>query len=60
MKLAIRIFALSIVIAGVAAASVTPKNALVTRSFQSATASMPHPGCGPNMGCPDPKLTSSK
>ena len=52
MKLAVRIFALSIVFAGAAAASVssTPK---FVPSHQSATAQMPVPICGPGMpGCP--------
>jgi hypothetical protein len=51
MKLAIRIFALSVVVAGAAAAAVTPKTAPVIASHQSATASMPYPGCGPYI-CP--------
>ena len=52
MKLTIRIFALAIVFVGVAAASVTPSTKHVVASHQSATASMPAPGCGPYMGCP--------
>ncbi len=52
MKLAIRIFALSVVVAGAAAASMsssTPK----AISSQSATAHMPTPGCGPHVPtCP--------
>jgi hypothetical protein len=51
MKTAIRIFALSLVVAGAAAAAVTPKNATPVVSHQSAAASMPVPGCGPHMGC---------
>ena len=51
MKLAIRIFALSVVVAGAAAAAVTPKTAPIIPSHQSATASMPIPGCGPYI-CP--------
>ncbi len=51
MKLALRIFAFSIVLAGVAAAAVTPRTAAVVSSHQSATASMPGPGCGPHI-CP--------
>ncbi len=51
MKLAIRIFALSVVVAGAAAAAVTPKTAPVIASHQSATASFPTPMCGPYI-CP--------
>lgn len=51
MKLAIRIFALSVVIAGVTAAAVTPKNTPVVANHLSATASQPIPLCGPHMGC---------
>jgi hypothetical protein len=51
MKLAIRIFVLSIVVAGGAAASITPKSAPALPSHQSATASMPAPGCSPTMPC---------
>ena len=54
MKLAIRIFALSVVFAGVSAVSMsstTPRN-LVTH--QSATAYFPVPSCAPGLpGCPD-------
>ncbi len=52
MKLAIRVFVLSVVVAGAAAASVssTPKNAF--SSHQSATAGLPTPTCGPGMNCP--------
>jgi len=52
MKLAIRIFALSIVVAGAAAAATTQKSATGIPNHQSATDSMPGPGCGPHMGCP--------
>jgi P pilus assembly chaperone PapD len=51
MKLAIRIFALFVVVAGAAAAAVTPKATPVIRSHQSATASFPIPECGPHI-CP--------
>jgi hypothetical protein len=51
MKLALRIFALSIVVAGVAAAATTSKIASAPPSHQSATASMPAPGCSPSMPC---------
>ncbi|MGA2832539.1 MAG: hypothetical protein ABSE55_05665 [Terracidiphilus sp.] len=49
MKLAIRIFALSLVVVGAAAAAVTPKTTTAFPSHQSATASLPMPGCGPYM-----------
>ncbi len=49
MKLAIRIFALSVVVAGAAAASVTSASTKTLPSHQSATASMPNPYCGPHM-----------
>jgi hypothetical protein len=52
MKLTIRIFALSIVVAGAAAAATTPKTARAIPSHQSATATLPTPGCGPYI-CPD-------
>jgi hypothetical protein len=52
MKLAIRVFALSIVLAGVASAALAPKSAPALSSHQSATASMPIPGCGPHIACP--------
>jgi hypothetical protein len=53
MKLAIRIFVLSIVVAGGAAAAITPKTAPGLPSHQSASASVPAPACGPGMpgGC---------
>jgi hypothetical protein len=54
MKLAIRIFALSVVFVGVAAASVSNSSARVLPGHLSATASEPVPLCAPNvMGCPD-------
>ena len=62
MKLAIRIFALTLIVAGAAAAATTPKTAQPIQSHQSATASMPAPGCGPYM-CPDnpdPEVVSNK
>jgi hypothetical protein len=54
MKLAIRIFALSIVFAGVDAASVSSSSTThVIASHQSATSELPVPGCGPGIpGCP--------
>jgi P pilus assembly chaperone PapD len=54
MKLAFRIFVLSVVVAGAAAAAVTPKTTPVVPSHQSATASMPIPGCGPYICPPNP------
>jgi hypothetical protein len=48
MRLAIRIFVLSVVVAGAAAAATTSKTApVVLLSHQSATASMPGPTCNP-------------
>jgi len=53
MKLVIRIFALSVVVAGAAAAATSPKTAPAIPSHQSATVSMPGPMCGPGQpaGC---------
>jgi hypothetical protein len=51
MKLAIRIFALTIVVAGAAAAATTPKTTPPVASHQSATARFPTPACGPYI-CP--------
>ena len=51
MKLAIRIFVLSIVVAGGAAAAITPKTAPALPSHQSASTSVPAPACGPHMEC---------
>jgi hypothetical protein len=50
MKLAIRIFALFVVVAGAAAATTTSKTTFV--SHQSATASWPGPICGNGIPCP--------
>lgn len=52
MKLAIRIFALTVVVAGAAAAATTPKTAKPIASHQSATASFPNPYCGPYVCSP--------
>jgi hypothetical protein len=53
MKTALRIFALTIILAGVAAASVTHSNAPVIASHQAATASNPIPLCAPGLpNCP--------
>ena len=49
MKLVVRIFALSVVIAGAAAASVSSSPMHVVRSHQSATETLPIPTCGPGM-----------
>jgi len=55
MKLAVRIFALSIVLAGVAAASVSSSSTHAFRSHQSATETLPIPTCGPGIPtCPAP------
>jgi hypothetical protein len=52
MKLAVRIFALSVVIAGAAAASLSSSTTHV-RSHQSATETLPIPACGPHVPtCP--------
>ncbi len=45
MKLAVRIFALSVAVAGITAAATTPRTAPVLPSHQSATASVPYPSC---------------
>ena len=53
MKLAIRIFALSVVFAGAAAASVSSSTTRALPSHQSATASNPIPLCAPGLPtCP--------
>ena len=53
MKLVIRIFALSIVVAGAAAASVSSSAPRTIPSHQSATASNPIPQCVPGLPtCP--------
>ena len=53
MKLAIRIFALSVVVAGAAGASISSHGSNMIASHQSATASLPVPGCGPHVPtCP--------
>jgi hypothetical protein len=54
MKLAIRIFGLSIVLAGLAAAYGSSTTTKVVASQQSATAHDPVPLCAPGLpGCPD-------
>jgi hypothetical protein len=53
MKTAIRIFALFVVLAGAAAASVTPTAARVFASHQAPNAGMPVPLCAPGLPtCP--------
>jgi len=49
MKLAIRIFALSVVFAGAAAATVSSSTTHVIASHQSATSELPVPACGPHV-----------
>jgi hypothetical protein len=59
MKLAIRIFALSVVVAGAAAASMSPATTQPVASHQAATASNPVPICWP--GAPDcPNVAPSR
>lgn len=54
MKLAVRIFAMSIVFAGIAAASLSSSTVKPFASHQSATATEPIPVCAPGWpGCPD-------
>lgn len=55
MKLAFRVLALSVVVAGAAAASVSSSVKNTLPSHQAATAGLPIPVCGPGI-CP----TSSK
>jgi hypothetical protein len=53
MKLAIRIFAFTVVIAGAAAASVSSSTTHAVASHQSATSALPVPQCGPHVPtCP--------
>lgn len=51
MKLAVRIFALSLAVAGITAAASTSKTAPVLPSHVAAAASMPTPFCGGHMAC---------
>ncbi len=51
MKLALRIVAVLLVVAGGATAAVSSKSAPALPSHQSATAAFPIPGCGPGV-CP--------
>lgn len=53
MKLAIRVFAFAVIVAGAAAASVSSSARTPINSHQSATAGLPIPICTPGMpGCP--------
>jgi hypothetical protein len=53
MKLAVRILALSIVVAGGVAAALTPKSTPILPSHQTAAASFPIPECTPGFPtCP--------
>jgi hypothetical protein len=53
MKLAVRIFALSLVAAGAAAASFSPSASRAVVSHQAAAAGLPIPACGPGVPtCP--------
>ena len=53
MKTAIRFFALSVVLAGAAAASVPPSHSSALVSHQSASATNPVPFCAPGLPtCP--------
>lgn len=47
MKNVVRLFALTVVVAGAAAAALSPAHKVVVPSHQSATAAEPIPGCGP-------------
>jgi hypothetical protein len=61
MKIALRIFALSIVFAGVAAASVSSSTPKPFASHQSATATEPIPLCAPGLPtCPPTTTTPPK
>lgn len=56
MKLVVRIFALSVVVAGAAAAATTSKTApVVFPSHQSATASFPMPVCARHLCAVNPE-----
>jgi hypothetical protein len=54
MKLVVRIFALSVVVAGAAAATTSKTTHVMLPSHQSATASVPGPVCGPHTCAIDP------
>jgi len=59
MKLAVRIFALSIVLAGAAAASLSSTSSRALPSHQSATANFPTPGCLPGVPTCPPRVANS-
>ncbi|HEU5351426.1 MAG TPA: hypothetical protein VFU55_07495 [Terracidiphilus sp.] len=52
MKLVVRIFAMSVVFAGVAAAAVTSAPKQMVMSHQATSSALPIPCCGPRMECP--------
>lgn len=52
MKLFVRAFALCLVLAGLAGASLSSSTMHATPSHQSATSAMPIPLCGPGIPCP--------
>jgi hypothetical protein len=53
MKLAVRILALSVVIAGAAAATVSSSTTHAFSSRQAVSSALPMPGCGPHIPtCP--------
>lgn len=53
MKLVVRVFALSVVVAGAAAAAISPSAKPAIPSHQSATAANPIPQCVPGLPtCP--------
>ena len=52
MKFVIRAFALSFVLAGAAAVSLSSATTSSVPNHLSATAGMPVPVCGPNVPCP--------
>ncbi len=59
MKLAIRFFALAVVLAGAAAATVSSSSAHSASSSQTVSAAMPGPYCGPGVPtCPVEQKTS--
>lgn len=58
MKLAVRIFALTVVVAGASAAALAPKNAHPMVSHQASAAAYPGPYCGPHVPtCQTPEGT---
>ena len=53
MKLAVRILALSVVVAGAAAATLSSSTTPAMASSQAVSAKLPIPACGPNVpNCP--------